>query len=34
MRTSSQIETTGSLLQRILLAGFCGGMAEVIWVQL
>jgi hypothetical protein len=34
MKTYSQIETGGSLLKLILLAGFCGGMAEIIWVQL
>lgn len=34
MKTSSQIETGNRLLKLILLAGFCGGMAEIIWVQL
>lgn len=34
MKISSQIGTANSLLKLILLAGFCGGMAEIIWVQL
>ena len=34
MYTFSKIETGRSLLKLILLAGFCGGMAEIFWVQL
>ncbi len=34
MRTSAQINIGTGLLKVVLLAGFCGGMAEIIWVGL
>jgi hypothetical protein len=34
MKTTSRFDRTSTLLKVVLLAGLCGGMAEIIWVQL
>lgn len=34
MKTTSQYNSAGAFLKVTLIAGLCGGMAEIIWVQL